>query len=62
MFEIAMLIESRPLVYPATGKDRATVDFGDLERLDEDEWLNDNLIMFYLKYEQMNIIRKSLAD
>lgn len=42
----------RPLVYPAVGRDKATVDFDDLKRLDEGEWLNDNLIMFYLKYVQ----------
>jgi sentrin-specific protease 7 len=39
-----------PLVYPKTGKKRETVDFQDLERLDDDEFLNDNLIGFYLRY------------
>jgi Ulp1 protease family, C-terminal catalytic domain len=40
----------KPLVYPKTGKKRETVDFQDLERLDDDEFLNDNLIGFYLRY------------
>jgi sentrin-specific protease 7 len=40
----------KPLVYPKTGKKRETVDFQDLERLDDDEFLNDNLIGFYLGY------------
>ena len=40
----------RPLVYPKIGKKRETVDFADLERLDDDEFLNDNLIGFFLRY------------
>ncbi|KAI9891246.1 MAG: hypothetical protein M1814_002936 [Vezdaea aestivalis] len=48
-----------PLVYPPTGRDRATVDFSDIERLDEDEWLNDNLIMFYVRYLERNVKRDS---
>ena len=40
------------LVYPRTGRRKATVDFVDLERLDENQFLNDNLIDFYLKYLQ----------
>ncbi|KAL8772792.1 MAG: hypothetical protein Q9209_002137 [Squamulea sp. 1 TL-2023] len=40
----------KPLVYPKEGKKRTTVDFSDLERLDEGEFLNDNLIAFYLRY------------
>src|ERR1700722_8149416 len=40
----------KPLVYSKTGKKRETVDFQDLERLDDDEFLNDNLIGFYLGY------------
>ena len=40
----------RPLMYPKTGKKRATVDCQDLERLDEGQFLNDNLISFYLRY------------
>lgn len=40
----------KPLVYPKEGKKRTTVDFDDLGRLDEGEFLNDNLIAFYLRY------------
>ncbi|KAF4446068.1 hypothetical protein F53441_10249 [Fusarium austroafricanum] len=42
----------RSLVYPLTGKNRATVDKDDIQRLDEGEFLNDNLISFYLRYLQ----------
>jgi Ulp1 protease family, C-terminal catalytic domain len=41
---------SSPLIYPKTGKRRMTVEYDDLYRLDEDEFLNDNLIGFYLRY------------
>lgn len=40
------------LVYPATGRNRASVDKEDILRLDEGEFLNDNLISFYLRYLQ----------
>lgn len=40
----------KPLVYPKEGKKRTTVDWNDLERLDEGNFLNDNLIAFYLRY------------
>ncbi|KAL8828943.1 MAG: hypothetical protein Q9170_006384 [Blastenia crenularia] len=40
----------KPLVYPKEGKKRTTVEWDDLERLDEGEFLNDNLIAFYLRY------------
>ncbi|KAL8639703.1 MAG: hypothetical protein Q9228_003287 [Teloschistes exilis] len=40
----------RPLVYPKEGKKRTTVEWGDLERLDEGQFLNDNLIAFYLRH------------
>ncbi|KAI9716173.1 MAG: hypothetical protein M1828_000456 [Chrysothrix sp. TS-e1954] len=43
---------NRPLVYPRTGRNKATVDFEDLQRLDDDEFLNDNLISFCLRYAQ----------
>ncbi|KXJ92953.1 hypothetical protein Micbo1qcDRAFT_52232 [Microdochium bolleyi] len=42
------------VLYPAVGKDRAVVDKVDIERLDEGEFLNDNLIIFYLRYLQLN--------
>ena len=38
------------LVYPKTGRRRETVEYDDLFRLDEDEFLNDNLIGFFLRY------------
>ena len=41
------------LVYPATGKNRTTVDKDDIPRLDEAEFLNDNLINFYFRYLQI---------
>ncbi|KAL8802031.1 MAG: hypothetical protein Q9200_006731 [Gallowayella weberi] len=40
----------RPLVYPKVGKKRTTVEWNDLSRLDEGEFLNDSLIAFYLRY------------
>ena len=39
-----------PLVYPMVGKKKTTVEFDDLERLDDGQFLNDNLIGFYLRY------------
>lgn len=43
----------RALVYPQGGPrtNVATVDWNDLERLDDDEFLNDNLISFGLRWE-----------
>lgn len=46
------------LVYPATGRNRASVDKEDIIRLDEGEFLNDNLISFYLRYLQTNMERE----
>ena len=40
----------KPLTYPKTGKRRETVDFQDLDRLEEEEFLNDNLVGFFLRY------------
>ncbi|KAI0532498.1 hypothetical protein GGR58DRAFT_507349 [Xylaria digitata] len=45
------------LVYPNTGKNRATVDKDDIQRLDEGQFLNDNIIIFYLRY-----LQKTLED
>lgn len=39
-----------PVVYPFSGRKRTTVEFTDLERLDDDEFLNDNLIAFYIRF------------
>ena len=40
----------KPLIYPKSGKKRAEVEFRDLERLDDNEFLNDNLIGFFLRF------------
>jgi Ulp1 family protease len=40
------------LTFPKDGKKKATVDARDIERLDEGEFLNDNLIAFYLRYHE----------
>ncbi|CAD6447021.1 f86e0419-7b05-446b-979e-77e1e9f147dd [Sclerotinia trifoliorum] len=39
---------NKSVVYPRAGKKTATVDKQDIHRLDDGEFLNDNLIMFYL--------------
>lgn len=46
---------SKSLVFPATGKNRATVDKDDIPRLDEGQFLNDNLINFYIRYLQIQL-------
>ncbi|KAI1117198.1 hypothetical protein F5Y14DRAFT_374457 [Nemania sp. NC0429] len=43
------------LVYPGSGKNRATVDKDDIQRLDEGQFLNDNIIIFYFRYLQKNL-------
>ncbi|KAL8936748.1 MAG: hypothetical protein Q9216_004767 [Gyalolechia sp. 2 TL-2023] len=48
----------KPLVYPKEAKKRTTVEWDDLERLDEGEFLNDNLIAFYLRYLEYNAEKK----
>ncbi|KAK1058030.1 hypothetical protein LTR74_013718 [Friedmanniomyces endolithicus] len=40
---------SKPVEYPPQSVRRVTVDFGDIERLDEGQFLNDNLISFGLR-------------
>ncbi|KAJ5108623.1 Peptidase C48 SUMO/Sentrin/Ubl1 [Penicillium angulare] len=54
----------KPLVYPPFGKKRAEVSVEDRDRLRENEFLNDNLIAFYLRFLQENIERtnKSIAE
>lgn len=44
-----------PLIFPPTGKNRATVDKVDIPRLDEGEFLNDNLINFYIRYLEYSL-------
>lgn len=46
------------LTYPLVGKDRATVEWQDLERLDDGEFLNDNLIEFYLRWARQQQLEK----
>ncbi|KAI0810501.1 hypothetical protein GGR55DRAFT_678461 [Xylaria sp. FL0064] len=46
------------LVYPSTGKNRATIDKDDIQRLDEGQFLNDNIIIFYLRYLQKSLEEK----
>ncbi|KAI1328803.1 hypothetical protein F5Y16DRAFT_419398 [Xylariaceae sp. FL0255] len=43
------------IVYPTVGTHRATVDKEDISRLDEGEFLNDNIIIFYLRYLQQQL-------
>ncbi|KAH7324072.1 hypothetical protein BKA65DRAFT_406693, partial [Rhexocercosporidium sp. MPI-PUGE-AT-0058] len=38
------------VIYPPGGKNKASVDMQDIQRLDEGEFLNDNLIVFYLRW------------
>lgn len=45
----------KPLTYPKVGKKKTTVEWSDLERLDEGEFLNDNLISFYLRYLEQRL-------
>ncbi|KAK1060685.1 hypothetical protein LTR74_011700 [Friedmanniomyces endolithicus] len=40
---------SKPVEYPPQSARRVTVEFGDIERLDEGQFLNDNLISFGLR-------------
>ncbi|KAI0998979.1 hypothetical protein K3495_g9216 [Podosphaera aphanis] len=47
------------VVYPREGKNQATVDRADIERLDEGEFINDNLVMFYLRWLQNKIEQES---
>ncbi|KAL3422917.1 Ulp1 protease family protein [Phlyctema vagabunda] len=48
-----------PLVYPREGKRKATVDMQDIERLDEGEFLNDNIIAFYLRWLECRLEREN---
>ncbi len=45
----------KPLLFPKNGKKKASVEFSDLERLEETEFLNDNLIGFYLRYLEQRL-------
>ena len=41
---------TKDLIYPQPGRKAAIVPFQDLARLDDDEFLNDNLIFFFIRY------------
>jgi Ulp1 family protease len=41
---------SRPLLYPYDGPRRQNVDWEDLKRLLPEEFLNDNIINFYIRF------------
>lgn len=47
------------IIYPSDGKNKATVDKQDIERLNEGEFLNDNLIIFYLRYLEHQLEQKN---
>lgn len=49
----------RSLVYPRFGKKKAEVDALDLERLRENEFLNDNLIGFYIRFLEDHLERNN---
>ncbi|GAD96850.1 Ulp1 protease, putative [Paecilomyces variotii No. 5] len=50
---------AKPLVYPRVGKKKAEVDVHDLERLRDGEFLNDNLVGFYLRFLEHHLERTS---
>lgn len=45
----------QPVMYPPTGARRTIVDFQDIERLDEGEFLNDNLVGYALRRIEENM-------
>lgn len=47
------------LIFPPGGKNKATVDMQDIERLDEGELLNDNLLVFYLRKLEYDLQTKN---
>ena len=49
---------SHPVTYPAEGARRVTIDFQDIERLDEGEFLNDNVLSFALRRIEENMDEK----
>ncbi|KAJ5573757.1 uncharacterized protein N7459_008184 [Penicillium hispanicum] len=53
----ARSIWQKPLVYPPAGKKRAEVSVEDRDRLRADEFLNDNLIGFYMRFLQDHLER-----
>lgn len=47
----------KPLVYPRNGKKKAEVNLEDRDRLRTDDFLNDNLIAFYMRFLQDHLER-----
>ena len=45
----------KPLIFPKIGKKKTTVEYDDLERLDDGQFLNDNLLGFYLRYLEYHL-------
>jgi hypothetical protein len=50
---------SKTLVYPPEGRKKAEVDSSDIERLRPGEFLNDNLIGFYLRFLEHHLERNN---
>jgi sentrin-specific protease 7 len=46
----------KSVIYPQEGKKKTTVDEQDIPRLDEDEFLNDNLIHFYFNILEQRLL------
>lgn len=46
----------KSVIYPQVGKKKTTVDQQDIQRLDEGEFLNDNLIHFYFNYLEQRLV------
>ncbi|KAJ3961930.1 hypothetical protein N0V92_001349 [Colletotrichum tropicale] len=51
--------DDKPLLYPEFGKHKATVIRDDILRLDEGQFMNDNLIWFYMKYLQVKLEKEN---
>lgn len=52
-------IWKEPIVYPPKGRDKATIDSEEIERLDEGQFLNDNLIEFYIRWMEQHILKSN---
>ncbi|RDW84641.1 hypothetical protein BP6252_02231 [Coleophoma cylindrospora] len=50
------------IIYPPEGNKKATVDMQDIERLDDGEFLNDNLISFYLRWLEEHHLTRQRPD
>ena len=45
----------RDLIYPEKSKKRETIKYEDLLRLDDDEFLNDTLVAFFIRYLEVHV-------